>query len=62
MKFILVVVLILSDSIAQTPTMTAAEFNGEAACRSAADDLEAAITKMQSNVLATVRCYPKGDG
>jgi hypothetical protein len=62
MKFILVMVLILSDSIAQAPTIATAEFNGETSCRAAAADLEEAITKMQSNVLATVRCYPKDDG
>ena len=62
MKFILIVVFILSDSLAQPPTVTAVEFNGEDACRHAAQDLEATVSKMQTNVLATIRCYPKGDG
>jgi len=38
------------------------EFNGEEACREAAQDLEPTISKMQTNVLATIRCYPKGGG
>ena len=62
MKFILVVILMLSDSLAQPPSVTAVEFNGEEACREAAQDLEATISKMQTNVLATIRCYPKGGG
>ncbi len=60
MKFILVVILILSDSLAQPPSITSVEFNEEASCRQAAQDLEATIAKMQTNVLATTRCYPKG--
>ena len=62
MKFILVVIVILSDSLTQPPTLSSVEFNGEAACRKAADDLEATLAKMQSNVLTAVRCYPKGSG
>jgi hypothetical protein len=62
MKFILVVILILSDSLAQPPGVTSMEFNGEAACREAAQDLETTIAKMQTNVLVTARCYPKGSG
>jgi hypothetical protein len=61
MKFILVIIVILSDSVAQPPTITAVEFNGETSCRLAAEDLEATIGRLQSNVLATARCYPKGD-
>jgi|tagenome__1003787_1003787.scaffolds.fasta_scaffold19374732_1 hypothetical protein len=62
MKFILIVILILSDSLAQPPTITAVEFNGEDSCRRAAQDLEATVAKMQANALVTTRCYPKGAG
>jgi hypothetical protein len=61
MKFILVVIVILSDSLAETPSMTTAEFNSESACRQAAADIEATLSRMQANTLSTIRCYRKGD-
>jgi hypothetical protein len=60
MKFVLVLIIILSDSLGATPAVTTAEFNSEQACRSAAADLEATLSRMQQNTLSTVRCYPKG--
>jgi hypothetical protein len=62
MKFILVVIVMLSDSLTEPPSVTAVEFNGEPSCRKAAEDIEATLARMQANVLATARCYPKGDG
>ena len=62
MKFILVVIVILSDSLAHPPTLTAIEFNSLADCKRAADDLEATLARMQANILTTTRCYEKGGG
>jgi hypothetical protein len=61
MKFILVVVVILSDSVGAAPSITTAEFNSESACRRAAEDIDATLSKLQSNTLSTARCYHKGD-
>jgi hypothetical protein len=59
MKFILVVIVMLTDSTTQLPSVTMTEFNSREACQRAAQDLEATLAKMQSNVLATTRCYEK---
>jgi hypothetical protein len=62
MKFILVIIVIMSDSLANPPTITTIEFNGIEACTKAAADIEATIARMQSNTLSTTRCYEKGEG
>jgi hypothetical protein len=61
LKFILVVIVMLSDSVAAPPGVTAIEFNSQEACRKAGEDIEATLSRMQANALATVRCYEKGD-
>lgn len=61
MKFVLVVIVILTDSLSSAPAITTAEFNSEAACREAASDIESTLSRMQSNTLSTATCYRKGD-
>jgi hypothetical protein len=61
MKFVLVIIIILMDNLSGTPSITTAEFNSESACREAAVDIEATLSRMQSNTLSTVRCYRKGE-
>ena len=60
MKFILVIIVMLSDSTADAPTVTTTEFNTQVACSTAAADIEATMARMQANVLTIARCYEKG--
>jgi hypothetical protein len=59
-KSILVMVVVLMDAVAIPPAITTVEFNSQAACLKAAEDIDATVTKMQSNTLVTTRCYDKG--
>jgi hypothetical protein len=53
-------VVVLMDAVAIPPAITTVEFNSQAACLKAAEDIDATVTKMQSNTLVTTRCYDKG--
>jgi hypothetical protein len=59
-KFVLVVVVILTDAVTSPPTVTAVDFNSEAACLEAARGIESTVTKMQANTLVTAQCFDKG--
>jgi hypothetical protein len=59
-KSILVMVIVLMDALASPPAITTVEFNSETACRKAAADIEATVTKMPANALVTAHCYEKG--
>jgi hypothetical protein len=48
-KSILVMVVVLMDAVGSPPAVATVEFNSQAACLKAAEDIEATVTRMQAH-------------